>query len=300
MEISRGETWQAGRRMALAGLGCLLFSTQLTAADYSYTRIRFPGAAETWATNINARGDVVGNYFTADGVRHGFLLRKGVYTTVEIPEVTSGLGARGINARGDIVGTFEDTEGNSHGFLLSDGQFTRIDRPGWSSTSSFGINNAGDVVGIGDGGGYLFRDGKFSKAPGGGVRGVGYNVMDVQDNGRVLVGVALDPSGIVAGFVSRRFGEIEIIAHPDLSVSCSGVRGINQRGDMVGFSVNLECDPPFGDSRGYLLRDGEVTPIEVPGGQGTEAWSINDDGVIVGRYLDRSGRIVGFRARPRN
>jgi uncharacterized membrane protein len=73
---------------------------------------------------------------------------------------------------------------------------------------------------------------------------------------------------------------------------------MNERGDMVGSVATDDCFPPFGDARGFLLRDGEFTPIHFPGAQGTDAWDINDDGVIVGRYVDRSGAIRGFKAKP--
>lgn len=275
---------------------CLLAATRLAAADYTYERIRVPGSIETWANGINARGDIVGLYFTADGGPFGYVLRKGVYTTIEHPDA-AGLGARRINSRGDIAGVLHDFEGGLHGFVLSGGQLTRIDRPGSSFTWAFGLNDAGDVVGTWDGGGYLLHDGRFRPAPSGGVHGVDYRLFDVQDNGRVLVGTAISDAAIT-GFISRRHGEIELISDPDLPDHCTGVRGINERGDIVGSVATGECFPPYNDARGFMLRDGEFTPIAVPWAQGTDAWDINDDGVIVGRYLDRAGRVFGFKAKP--
>ena len=298
---SRAACWRhAGfQRVVLATLGWLLVSSQLHAADYTYVRLNVPGSDETWATGINARGDIVGVYFAA-GIRNGYLLRKGVYTTLPFPEGATAFGARAINSRGDIVGTFDSSDGALHGFLLSDGQYTAFDHPGSSATSAFGLNDAGDIVGVWDDGGYLLRDGKFRRVPSGAVRGVQYNVLDIRDNGRVLVGAAIGPSG-VTGFVSRRSGEIELIAHPDASLGCTVIRGTNERGDVVGVFVTDGCEPLFGDSHGFLLRDGEFTVIDFPGaGGGSDAFGINDDGVIVGRYLDRGGRIRGFKARPSN
>ena len=283
------------RHIALAGLGCLLVGAQLHAADYTYVRLNVPGSDETWATGINARGDIVGVYFAA-GIRNGYLLRKGVYTTLPFPEGAIALGARAINARGDIVGTFDSADGAMHGYLLKDGQYTAFDRPGSSATSAFGLNNADDIVGIWEDGSFLLRNGKFRNVPSGGERGVLYNVLDVRDNGRVLVGAAIGPSG-VTGFISRRFGEIELIAHPD-APGCTAIRGINERGDVVGVFDTDGCDPPFGGARGFLLRDGEFTVIDFPGGSGSDAFGINDDGVIVGRYVDRNGAIRGFKAKP--
>jgi uncharacterized membrane protein len=286
------------RNIALAGLGCLLVGAQLPAADYTYVRLNVPGSDETWATGINARGDIVGLYFTVE-TRQGYVLRKGVYTTLPLPDGAVGLGARAINARGDIAGAFDGADGALHGFLLSDGQYTAFDHAGSSATSGFGLNNAGEIAVVADDGSFLFRNGKFRPVPAGAVRGVQYNVFDVQDNGRVLVGTAIGPSTIT-GFISRRHGEIELIAHPDASLGCTAVRGTNERGDVVGVFDADGCDVPFGNSHGFVLRDGEFTVIDFPGGRSTDAFGINDDGVIVGRYVDRGGAIRGFKAKPSN
>src|SRR5262245_23932505 len=281
------------RQSALAALAFLLASPQLRADDYDYSPIRVSGAEETWATDINARGDIVGLSFDADGIAHGFLLRKGVFTDIKHPTAV-GLEARGINARGDIAGILYDTTGSPHGFLLRDGRFTIIDRPHGSFTFAFGINDAGDVVGHSDAGDYIFKDGKFIGAPS--------YVRDVQDNGRVFVGVTEAPGGY-SGFISRKRDDIEFIEPPNLPFPCSVVRGINQRGDMVGGFVRIgadeECSLLTGDAHGFLLRDGEFTRIDVPGALATEAMAINDDGVIVGRFVNSHGRITGFRAKPR-
>jgi uncharacterized membrane protein len=294
-----GESWRlvTFRCIGLAAV-CLLAATPLPAADYTYVRISVPGSVETWANGINARGDIVGLYFTPDGEPHGYLLRKGVYTTLEHPDAAA-LAARRINSGGDIAGVWHDFDGGLHGFLLSGGQLTHIQKPDSSFTWTFGLNDAGDIVGVSDSGGFLLRNGKFRTVPSGGVRGVDYRLFDIQDNGRVMVGTAIGPTA-VTGFISRRFGEVELISYPDLPGNCTAFRGMNERGDIVGSVDTDTCFPPFGNARGFLLRNGEFTPIHFPGAQGTDAWDINDDGVIVGRYIDSAGHLVGFKAKPRN
>ena len=47
------------------------------AAQGTFTTIDVPGAVRTVANGINARGDIVGRYDSADGLRHGYLLRQG-------------------------------------------------------------------------------------------------------------------------------------------------------------------------------------------------------------------------------
>lgn len=169
------------------------------------------------------------------------------------------------------------------------------------------VNNAGDITGqwvdaLGNASGFIRKDGKFHDVsiPG----GFGQTVRAAQDNGRVLVGnVFMNFDGGGHGFISRKSGEFELIDYPGLSVPCSGVRFINQRGDKVGAFAYInavdECYPPFNDQHGYLLQDGEFTVLDFPGSPATDPFCINDDGVIVGRYTDWRGRLRGFKAEPR-
>jgi hypothetical protein len=78
---------------------------------------------------------------------HGFLLDKGVFTTIDAPgaSLTSVLD---INDRGQMVGAYRDDQGITHGFLLDDGVFTPIDAPDAASESVlFDINNRGQMMG---------------------------------------------------------------------------------------------------------------------------------------------------------
>jgi probable HAF family extracellular repeat protein len=60
-----------------------LLSSLLVAADYRFVKIDFPDASATAASGINARGNIVGRYDDANGVVHGFLLRKGVFISID-------------------------------------------------------------------------------------------------------------------------------------------------------------------------------------------------------------------------
>lgn len=123
-----------------------------------------------------------------------------------------------------------------------------------------------------------------------------------QDNGLVMVGtVVLDRDGGVYGFIKGEEGGVEPIQYPGLSVPCTTLRYINQRGEMVGvfgvFDVVEDCLGP-GSYHGFLLRDGQFTQIDFPGALSTLSTGINDDGLIVGRYRTASGKLRGFRAEP--
>lgn len=285
----------------------LAFSSLLFAADYRFTKIDVPRATLTRVSCINARGDIVGFYGDVDGVTHGFLLRKGVFSTIDFPHASLTF-ARAINARGDIAGWFQFEDGIDHGFLLHDGQFTQIDYPGAevARTAGRGINNAGDVTGNYDGcggcfqSGFILRDGIFHDVhiPG----GFTSDIQSAQDNGQVMVGdAAMEPDFALHGFIRNKRGEFHLIDFPGLSVPCTGPRGINERGDIVGLFayVNTVDDcyapPPL---HGFLLRQGKYTAIDVPGSTSTAALTINDDGEIVGWYVDKKGNTHGFKAVP--
>ena len=55
--------------------------------------------------------------------------------------------ARHRNA-GQVVGRFFGASGGIHGFINTGGTFTTLDVPGAGFTEAFGINNAGQVVGL--------------------------------------------------------------------------------------------------------------------------------------------------------
>jgi hypothetical protein len=62
--------------------------------------------------------------------------------------------------------------------------------------------------------------------------------------------------------------------------------GINERGVIVGrFCTKSVCrEPGNGDFRGFLLRDGEFSLVDVPVSIETNAWKINDRGDVVGGF----------------
>jgi len=276
----------------------------LFAADYRFVRIDFPNSTYTDARGINARGDIVGGYDDAEGIRHGFLLRNGVFTRIDVPNAQVTSYARAINARGDIVGNFLNADLFPHGFLLRDGQFTQIDYPGANGSTAFGINNAGDITGLHfedmeNASGSILRDGVFHnvRVPG----SLETHVYFAQDNGSVLVGQSImPPDGGFHGYVRSRPGHFELIDFPGTSVPCTGARWINQRGDIVGFFSFVDSlEDCTGDlSHGFVLRDGQYTRIDVPGSTNTKVFAINDDGVIVGNFTDKGGNGHGFRAVP--
>jgi hypothetical protein len=90
--------------------------------DGRLVAIDMPGARDsgtlgaTFPLGLNNKGDVVGKYVGSDNNFHGFVLSKGVYTTLDAIGSEGLTQAYDINEEGVIVGTFTGSDGN-HGFI---------------------------------------------------------------------------------------------------------------------------------------------------------------------------------------
>jgi hypothetical protein len=105
---------------------------------------------------INSSGEIVGRFCTTlpcmpEGTNvHGFLLRSGVYFTIDIPG-SKGTNAWKINAQGDIVGGYTDADGSRRIFLLRLREHLRtVDAfgTGEPGLDNGGINSRGEIVGV--------------------------------------------------------------------------------------------------------------------------------------------------------
>jgi uncharacterized membrane protein len=170
------------------------------------------------------------------------------FNEIIIPDAVE-TSARGINNAGQIVGIYatveDDAAGIEHGFLLDGDQLTLFDFPASFDTDANGINDNGDIIGT-----YANMD-KL------GGRG--------DDHGYLLSGGQYTSIDLPKG------------AAPDFN-------GINANGDLVG-SYGDTVDGP---NHGFLLSaDGTFLTLdfEGTGRHNTEAWGINQDGIIVGTYI---------------
>ena len=229
----------------------------------------------TAALDINNRGQIVGTYADAEETTHGFLLDKGVFTTIDFPG-SSFTEAVGINGRGQIVGFYLDAEGTIHGFLRDrgrgarrdEGVFTTIELPGALATSADDINNRGQIVGtysevsntrpLDAPRAYLLDDGAFTLIDAFGADNT--QIGRINDRGE-FVGAYFDAGGPTLGFLRDRRG----VLHHD--------RGPGSRADRGGGDQQ-----PWPD-RGRLPRRrrygprfslrgrGVCTTINVPGAE---------------------------------
>jgi probable HAF family extracellular repeat protein len=216
------------------------------------------------------------------------------FTTIDFPGAVS-TNARGINALGDIVGWYTDTAGGTHGFLLSGGHFRSIDFPGAQSTQAWGIGPTGDIVGS-----YL-RPGESGSVPNHGflmTRRGGFFKVDYPGH-QNTVATRILPDGTVIGcyhdtdtmmtmhgFMLSRRGFDSL---PEPTTQNNGATPDGQT--IVGFFTDMMD----GRTKGYVVRRGAFSPLEVPGSTFTTAWDVNAAGLIVGIYRDAAGAFHGFQ-----
>ena len=271
-------------------------------AAMTLTTIDVPGSASTVAMDVNALDDVVGQ-FAKDGVTHGFLWQNGSFTTIDFPGASLTVAA-GINNEGDIVGMYAlpSAPNERHGYVLRGGEFTTIDPEGSKFTNALGISPQGDVVGryctaipcgrpgSGTYHGFLWQNGVITsfRVP----NSVETNAWKINALGEIIGGFRY-ADNINRLFILRD-GEFTTFDLPDGLPVAQDDGGINARGDVVGVSCGASpCDFVSPVRHGFVLRDGELTTIDIPGARVTMVLAINARGSLAGGY-NAIGKLQGF------
>lgn len=265
-----------------------------------FLTIDYPGSLSTQVLGINSLGTVVGA-FADDSGTHGFVLREGRWTVLDVPGAAL-TNARSINNREEIVGYYYDGDFNLHGFQWFRGKFNTIDIPFSIETRSEGINDAGVISGEyvdsdGNEHGYLLSDGHFTSFD---VPNSFSSDIWMISNSDEFTG-DYDNGVTVLGFLQTRQDGLLTLNFPGSADTAP--RSVNDRGEVVGrwddFSapVQLACTT---QCHGFLWFKGTFRSIEFPGAISTVAMAINNEGWIAGRYIDASANQHGFIARPKN
>jgi len=264
-----------GRSSALTHLFCALLAmswplvmTACAIADYDFVQFDATNPDATFILGINNQDQVVGVFYEDPEhpiIGHGF--KSPDYEIIDFPDARTITTVYGINAYGDI------------------------DHPSMQ-TEPTGINNAGQIAGTQQGGGFLLSDGEFTSFSHGPATRTGAINDAGQIVGSFIRSFEVGPVGFVRD-VSGSFSDDISVPGADLT----RVSGINNLGQVVGYYW-------MGDRlyHGFLLSDGQFTTIDFPGALYTVATGINDDGVIVGYFSDPDSQGIythGFLARPR-
>lgn len=110
------------------------------------------GGTSSDATGVNDSGEVVGFASLADGYQNAFSMTDGTMT--DLGTLGESSYAYGINASGEIVGYSYLDNGAQNAFLYYDGSMLNLNsllpaNSGWVLEEAFGINNAGQITGMG-------------------------------------------------------------------------------------------------------------------------------------------------------
>jgi hypothetical protein len=173
--------------------------------------------------DVNVTGAIVGPYFDANNVSHGFVRAKnGAFTSFDAPGAGSNAGqgttAEGENSKGAVVGYYIDAGNVNHGFIRQPGgAIATFDAPdaGTSAgqgTIGFELNSKGNATGY-----YIDADGVLHgferatngtivefDAPGAGTGSeLGTAATDISKSG-VIAGQIADDSYVYHGFLRTR------------------------------------------------------------------------------------------------
>lgn len=264
---------------------------------FEFTTIEHPainGVAVllTNASGINAGGDIVGLYVDPAFRGHGYLLRRGEFTTIDYPG-SAFTDARGISPDGEIVGTYRlpgEPTNRVHGYLLTKhGEFVKMDSPGHINTIAQRVLPDGTVLGC-----------RHDNDTMGSMKGImigkeGYS--EITEFASMHNGATPDVRHIVGLYTNdmmqaRGYRMDDGVLTP-LHVPGSNSTAawdINPAGEIVG---------NYGDAanrfHGFLLTEGKYVPIDFPNAANTRAVGINARGDVVGNYT-AGGKTFGYLA----
>jgi probable HAF family extracellular repeat protein len=280
-------------------LAGVVVGQRVFASAHRMIRLEPPSAAQSWATDINDQGQVVGYYVTQEGRIRSFLWQRGVYTPIDGPRGAIKTWAMGINNQDDIVGydIANVKDQSSHGFLLHDGQYHPIAGPPWEKSflAASGINDRGEIVGsyIGRDGqphGFLLKDGIYSAVEP--ARGIPCMANGINNAGQVA-GVYFTGPHPSAASTSHGF-LLQNGAYTPIDKSVSGqtrIARINDKSQVLGTWTSADAH----SEASFVLDNGSFTKLH-PGAdaQETQVLGFNNKGDVVGSYADGKGLNHGF------
>jgi probable HAF family extracellular repeat protein len=218
-----------------------------------YTLPMITGSTETIAFGVTDKLTVTGFWVNSSGIENGFVgpADGSNYTTFN-DDPTGGTQPRGINKKGYITGIDDVGSGNAADYIpyerSPDGTITDVTMDG---------------------------------SP------LNYLVQGINKKG-TFTGSYLDASGNILGYTGKNAQYKAGVTLPGITTTAVAGRGINDRGDVVGWYADSS-----GVQHGFLLSGGTATTIDDPGGT-TNLEGINNKGEASGIYTDTSGNRHGF------
>ena len=253
-------------------------------------------------TGINDRGEIAGEFLRPDSESGLLRDRRGRITSFDVPGA-AGTEALRINDRGQIVGSYSnDTPFVNdsklvRAYVTKRDRFVRLRVGRAQLTTGLGINDRGWVVGgyvergtprnpdgtFQEFHGYLWKHGRFRTIDVPGAPGT--EVYEINNRGDMVGVYGNTRIREQHGFLMDRRGRVTEIKVRGGQFTIPF--GINDRDQIVGYTVDVAPDGTPMNLRGFALLkgvDGPVTRVDFPGAPQTAALGINDRGQVVGAY----------------
>ena len=280
------------RRWALVSVATML--VQMAAAQ-TFTVIDAPSSGSangtgTYVTCINANA-VVAGYYRTDGsaMTHGYVrAADGTFTEFDPPNSGQTF-ITGINKSGAVVGTYYDTVAKlTLGYLRQPNGVLVILKPSTTTTSVqvSGINDNGEVVGW-----YKTTNSGFGfywTAANGYTKFLGPPYGPIEPNG-------VNASGEIAGLWAKsttppgNFGFVRSTAGVITTFDIPGGSGGDKNGtDAVAINIHGTVAGNVEWAHQGFLRSstGSIVTFAGPGGSTVGVAAMNDNGGVVGSYID--------------
>lgn len=307
--------------------GMLLVCEAKAQRQPTITTIDAPGAGTangqgTWATAINASGEITGYFIDANYRCHAFVRRHNG-TLIPFDGPTGCPIPASINSKGVVIGTYGDRSfgcsggqpdnppgcGGLHAFVRNpDGTFVSFDAPEAlrnslepsgnlnPQTLPRSINSVGEVTGIYTTCEQSSCNSSFLWTPNGAF--VSFDppnanphdfigAHSVNEEGAIVGTFADRNTGVFHGFLRAPDGTFTIIDGPGVNQSAGGSTGatsINSRGAILGGFSTTNAGP----GHSYLrAADGTFTVFDFPEACAscTTSLGLNNSGTVVGMYL---------------
>lgn len=297
----------------------LALSCADAAPQYAIRDLGTLGGLSSFATAINARGDVVGQAQLADGTYQAFLwtLKDGIRGLGPL------LSASSVNADGHIIGQIQGTDGASHTYLWRDlngnhmveiGELAEVGSVSDTTTSGSRINAADQVSGtmrlgtdpnasplqpffwqssvltpISNSDSFLLNGNGNDLSDSGHVVGWLYRRAQGSFTGQGFLWTGGDPNTV------QFLGSLSDFTDADgrLFPGRSEALGVNDFDQVVGWSLVRVQVGAF-PSHAFLWQNGSMIDLGTLGGSNSSATRINNQGDIIGSSDDSGGHSRPF------
>lgn len=203
------------------------------------------GNSYAYARGINKHGQVAGEFARqGDEAARAFILSsQGTATDLGNLGGKEGTSANDINDAGTATGYSYNSAGEQRAFSYQNGTMSDLGTLAWQAGSGlpeysvgYGINNAGQIIGVSSGKAFLYSAGQMNAIVDGG------NPVDINDQGQVI-GFYGDTRGNIHHFLYDNGSLVDLQKQLDANYAdwqLSDIVSINNAGEILGLAVHKE------------------------------------------------------------